>query len=136
MRNVLGLVPVPVFAAIALFAAFPPGAVAPAAAKMTLNQCIANEQRCRNSCIDFDSPIVDPKWNNCLNRCEANHAACVDFAMDFADQRGIPTEKPPRATVGTVGPKPGHLDPHPGFSPHVPATTGAPLCGGAAPPLR
>ena len=135
MRSILGPVPVPLFAVVAVFAAFPP--VAPAAAKMTLSQCIAKEQQCKTGCIDVDAPVVDPKWTFCFNRCEANHAACVDLAMDLsADGGDGPSVKPPKANVGAAAPKAGLLDAQPGFSPQGPAPTGAPLGAAAAPQLR
>jgi hypothetical protein len=68
-------------------------ATAPAeAAKITVSQCINSWWRCSIGCPGYVDGPLPPSSNpagdkNCRNRCDANHAACIDRAMDLSSRR-------------------------------------------------
>jgi len=51
-------------------------------ARISLNRCIGNYETCRFGCTN-EAVLLDYQWKECLNRCDANHFACVDSAMDL-----------------------------------------------------
>jgi len=54
-----------------------------AKARITLNQCIRNHAACESSCylsVQHRRPYP-AYFKDCTNRCDANHSACVDFAL-------------------------------------------------------
>ena len=69
---------------IILFATVELGSAAP---RVTLGQCIAKYNQCWWGCYvnsPLPPPYATPATKNCANRCDANHAACVDIAMSFS----------------------------------------------------
>jgi len=95
------------------------GAFSPAAARMMLSDCISQHNRCLASCAlagwNPDSPTFP---NSCSgggkNRCDANHAACVDRAMTLKPVNatgpgpapGVRGPASVRAPLGTAGVQP------------------------------
>ena len=117
----------------------------PADARMTLSQCISKRSDCRGACIRANGPPgklnpVTLQSQYCKNRCEGNHAACVDFVMSMNStlDPGRGPSRPPRRDA--VAPTGGILEPSQGFNPQGPAATGSPLGGGGggrpAPPAQ
>ena len=109
------------------------GEFSPADARMTLNQCRSNETGCHNSCLlslngmEYNSSTLYG-LKQCLNRCDGNHAACVDFVFNQlagAIIGGGPS-KPPKRPAEAARPGGGLLQSDPGFSPQGPARTGTP----------
>jgi hypothetical protein len=55
--------------------------------RVTLHQCIGNDSACTLNCVRgvlYPPPIgglSDLQYKQCRNRCDANHAACVDLAF-------------------------------------------------------
>jgi len=77
------------------------GAFSPAAARIVLSDCISQHNRCLASCAlagwNPDSPTFPKACSGGgKNRCDANHAACVDRAMTLK-----------RANATGSGPAPG-----------------------------
>ena len=69
-----------------------PATVPAEAAKITVSQCINSWWRCSIGCPGYVDGPLPPSSNpagdkNCRNRCDANHAACIDRAMDFSTRR-------------------------------------------------
>lgn len=56
------------------------------AARISLSKCIGNYDRCRFNCTNY-AVVLGYEWKQCLNRCDANHAVCVDAAMDLSPGR-------------------------------------------------
>ena len=56
------------------------------AARLSLNKCIGNYDRCSFNCTNL-ALVLGYEWKQCINRCDANHAACVDSALDFGSLR-------------------------------------------------
>jgi hypothetical protein len=51
-----------------------------------LNQCIRNHDACVNNCFLSiqHRPPYPAYFKDCTNRCDANHSACVDFALTLS----------------------------------------------------
>ena len=55
--------------------------------RVSLHQCIAIDNSCTRACVR--GVLLPPPWGGlsdlqykeCRNRCDANHAACVDLAF-------------------------------------------------------
>lgn len=112
------------------------GSFTSADARMSLSQCISKRDSCRSACIRANGPPgqLNPwtlEYQYCLNKCESNHAACVNFSMGggMAD-RGPGQGRPPRNTNVVAPLGGGLLDPSPGFNPQAPAATGTPTGSG------
>ena len=109
------------------------GAFSPADARMTLNQCIANRDACRHACFAAGGPAGKPfpwtlEFQNCLNHCSDNHAACVDFVMgSIAVQSTGGSSKPPKIFDG------GLLGNGHDLSTQGPVGSGSPLAAPTAP---
>jgi hypothetical protein len=56
------------------------------AARISLSKCIGNYENCRFNCTNY-AVELGYEWKQCLNRCDANHAVCVDAAMDLSPGR-------------------------------------------------
>jgi len=67
------------------YIALPRGA-GTSAARISLSKCIGNYDRCSFNCTNY-ALVLGYEWKQCLNRCDANHAACVDAAMDLSPGR-------------------------------------------------
>ena len=107
------------------------GGFSPADARMSLNQCISNRASCRSACFAAQGPAGHSfPWTlgfqYCLNHCDDNHAACVDFAMSNSRSAsdGGPSTKPPKRPGVLDG---GLLAPDQGFSTQAPSATGSPV---------
>jgi hypothetical protein len=98
------------------------GGFSPAAARITLGQCISNNEACRAACFD-KAAAIPPEHSSgyCWSQCWDNHAACVDAAMSAIDSG--PSKKPPKGNIPRP-PSGGILDPGTGPSPQGPAPTG------------
>lgn len=62
------------------------------AARIHLSGCINSNESCRLNCaagsaLPPNSGLIDYAYNQCMNRCGANHFACVDAAMDLSPGR-------------------------------------------------
>lgn len=64
------------------------------AARITLNQCIGNHDKCTRQCVlgvllppGEGGGLSDYEYKDCRNRCDANHFGCVDTAMDLSPGR-------------------------------------------------
>jgi hypothetical protein len=57
-----------------------------ARARISLNQCIGNYEACRSNCFLSvqNRPPYPAYFKDCTNRCDANHSACVDFALTLS----------------------------------------------------
>ena len=60
-----------------------------ARARITVGQCIGSWNRCAVWCPGYVDSFFPPSSNPasdkaCMNRCDANHAACIDQAMDLS----------------------------------------------------
>jgi hypothetical protein len=81
------------------------GEFSPADARMTLNQCISNRAACRSACFAAQGPAGHSfpwtvEFQYCLNHCNDNHSACVDFVMGgIAVQSTGGSSKPPKPGV-------------------------------------
>ena len=59
------------------------------AVRISLSQCIGNYNRCASICAAGSllpppsGGLSDLEYKQCLNLCDANHAACVDRAMNL-----------------------------------------------------
>jgi hypothetical protein len=114
------------------------GGFSPADARISLSQCISKRGSCRSACIRATGPTGQSNpwtlgFQYCLNRCDDNHAACVNFAMSSGVLDPGPKGRPPKRTnvVSPLGA--GILDSGPGFNPQTPGATGRPVGGGARP---
>src|ERR1041384_1929901 len=103
--------------------------VAVARPKVTLSQCAAKWESCTGWCPGYGYSPIPPSSNplsdkNCLNRCDANHAACVDAAMS----RNVraPNPKPPRPDRGRRLPSEGILEEAGGFGETTVSPAGTP----------
>jgi hypothetical protein len=111
------------------------GTFSPADARMTLNQCISNRSACRSACFAAQGPAGKPfpwtlEFQNCLNHCNDNHAACVDFVMGgIAVQSTAGSSKPPKPGVFDGG----LLGTSHDLSTQGPTGAGSPLSAPAAP---
>jgi hypothetical protein len=61
-------------------------------ARISVSQCINSWWSCSIRCPGYVDGPLPPSSNpagdkNCRNRCDANHAACVDRAMDLSSGR-------------------------------------------------
>jgi hypothetical protein len=58
-------------------------------ARITLNQCIRSHEACVSNCFLSvqHRPPYSSYFKDCTNRCDANHSACVDFALTLS--RGV-----------------------------------------------
>jgi len=100
--------------------------VNPATARITLNQCIASYENCRQIC-ERDTPLPPPfRWFHCYNKCGDAHYACVDKAMEFSAGDGGPSRRQPRRPAGTTIPPPSILGEPPIFPRQPPAPSGTP----------
>lgn len=113
----------------------------PADARVTLSQCISNRGSCRGACIRATGPTgqFNPwtlGYQYCLNKCDDNHAACVNFSMSggMLDRGGGGKPRPPRNTNVVAPLGGGLLEPSSGFNPQAPAATGTPVGGGRTAP--
>jgi hypothetical protein len=104
--------------------------VSAAEARISLNQCRSNEVACHRAClisINGSTASSDTLYRlkQCLNGCDANHAACVDFAMSNAmlSSDGGPA-KPPKNFGVLNG---GLLSNDPGFATQAPSAIGTPI---------
>jgi hypothetical protein len=62
-----------------------PGVAVAKGGAALLSTCIANYDRCFRACYDPNGPLPpDIHTKDCFNRCDANHAACVDRAFNKA----------------------------------------------------
>jgi hypothetical protein len=66
-----------------------PAEAKPRGGASLLSLCISNLEGCTDLCGDLN-PLPSPNYleKNCLNQCDANHAACVDAAFSFAARTG------------------------------------------------
>jgi|SoiMethySBSTD1v2_1073268.scaffolds.fasta_scaffold1994152_2 hypothetical protein len=57
-----------------------------AKARITLNQCIRSYEACEANCYlgVQHKPPYSSYFKDCTNRCDANHSACVDFALTLS----------------------------------------------------
>lgn len=111
------------------------GGFSPADARVTLNQCRSNETACHQRCLlslngmEYNSSTLYG-LKQCLNKCDSNHAACVDFVFSQSAgaiiDGGGPPKKPPKRPAEAAPPSAGILDSGPVFSPQGPARTGSP----------
>ncbi|MBX9842997.1 MAG: hypothetical protein K2Z80_14440 [Xanthobacteraceae bacterium] len=112
-------------AALALTAA---AGFSPAAARMTLNQCISKNESCRAACNPFDPKSVELpdsiRVRACERQCERNHGACVDAAMSLSRSGSEGPAQPPKGAINSV-PTGGLLDQRSGFGAAGPAPAGA-----------
>ena len=110
------------------------GRFSPADARIALSDCISAEWACHKKCLlelngmPATLETVYGVLVPCLNQCDGNHAACVDF---FFNQARINPSSPPQGP----GPTGGLLDNNPGFSPQGPAATGTPVAPSTPPPV-
>jgi hypothetical protein len=101
------------------------GAFDPAVARITLSQCISNYEACHASCYDPDSALPPGAAEGyCWQRCDDNHAACVDRAMNLSAGASGKSTKPPKNKPGLTPPPTGLMESGPGLSPTGPAATG------------
>lgn len=106
--------------------------ISTAEARISLAQCRSNEIACHRAClISMNGSEVNSdlfyRLKQCLNACDANHAACVDFAMSNAavlTQGGSGTTRPPRNFGVLNG---GLLSQDHGLATQGPASTGSPI---------
>ena len=114
---------------IAMFGSAAVAAFSPAAARMTLSQCIGKHHSCEMGCY-VNSPIppglesLDPRLKDCINRCGSNHTACVDRAMTMSPKGSDRPPKPTKGGLYTVMPGGGLLESGPGFNSAGPAAAG------------
>jgi hypothetical protein len=69
-----------------------------ARARVTVGQCIGSWWRCAVHCPGYIDGFIPPSSNPaadklCMNRCDANHAACIDQAMDLSPGRRLRASK-------------------------------------------
>ena len=111
----------------------------PADARMSLSQCRSKEVACHRRCtLGLNGQEANSatfyRLKQCLNNCDSNHAACVDFSMSSSVlEPGRGKKRPPRGTnlVSPLGG--GILDPSSGLNPQGPAATGRPVGGSGRP---
>jgi hypothetical protein len=66
-----------------------PAEARPRGGASLLSVCIGNLETCTDLCGDLNPlPSLSYSEKNCLNQCDANHAACVDAAFSYAAQTG------------------------------------------------
>ena len=78
----------------------------PAAARITLNQCKAKYEACRESCYNPNDALPPGAQESiCWRKCDENHAACVDASMGQikASQGTIGGSSKPPKKVNTGG---------------------------------
>jgi len=115
-----------------------------AAAPVALSKCIKNRDSCELTCtmrrMERPGALTPLEYKQCTNRCDANHAACVDQAMDLSPDAGVASDRSP-GRFGAVTPddsRPSRVMQAPnilgggGLPTQGPAATGTPSSGAPA----